>query len=259
MKNKSRERANEIIQIYVDGLDKFKFLKSVVLVGSLSDNTYTEGPSSDIDFVHIVDENYYLEAKKEISDYIEYVEKLTNNDIHIAKVVYAYESLFHPYNYDFELNIENRDNIEMPIEILRIKDSGKVIYGEDIIEKIENPTKKDILISDKLEAMLLEALKEKDPLWYENYKETKQNPPIGILVQIVITSAMKDYFLITGKNCSSKFRILECIENDIPSFEYLELLRLCHKWRFNKESITKSDLLKMEKEYKSSYLKSKKR
>ena len=145
------------------------------------------------------------------------------------------------------------------IEILRIKDSGKVVYGKDMIGAIENPDKEDILKVDELEEKLVEKLKKEDPTWYKKYQETRRNPPIGILVQIVITNAMKDYFLSTGKNCSSKFRILECIENDIPSFEYLELLRLCHKWRFNKKSITKNDLLKMEKEYKSSYLKSKKR
>ncbi|NMA84315.1 MAG: hypothetical protein GX962_10705 [Epulopiscium sp.] len=53
--NKSRERAAEILDLYVTGISQYNFVKSVVLVGSLSDNTYTGNAGSDIDLINIID------------------------------------------------------------------------------------------------------------------------------------------------------------------------------------------------------------
>jgi hypothetical protein len=71
------------------------------------------------------------------------------------------------------------------------------------------------------------------------------HPTTNILVQIVITGAMKDYFITTGKNCSSKYRILQVIIDDLPNYHDLELLNLCHRWRFNNSTITNEDIVKM--------------
>lgn len=125
--NKSKERAYEILQYYVKGLSQFSFVKSVVLVGSLSDNTYTGNQGSEIDLVHIVEKIDYYHAKSLIEAYISKVEKETNNDIPISKVVYSMNALQHPYSYDYTISEENKCLIEKPIEILRIKDSGKTI------------------------------------------------------------------------------------------------------------------------------------
>ena len=42
------------------------------------------------------------------------------------------------------------------------------------------------------------------------------HPTINLLVKIVVTEALKDYFMFTGKNCSSKYRILKEILNNFP-------------------------------------------
>lgn len=258
MLNKSKERAWEIIKILCDKFKGLDFIKSVILVGSLSDDTYTGYAGSDIDLVIIINTDNYIKMKKYIIELIISVEVETNHDLPISKTIYEYRDLFHPYRYDYECSIENKDLIEKPIEILRIKDSGKTIYGEEIIDKIEMPTKEDILKYHKLSDLFNENMTSKDPIWYENYLKTLENPSCRLITQIVLTNAMSDYYLITGKNCSSKFRILECIEKDITNFEYLNLLKLSHKWRFHNSYITQEDKEIMHNDYQKIFRKRKK-
>ncbi len=61
--NRSKGRAKEILALYIDEVKALDFVKSVILVGSLSDDTYTGNVGSDIDLIHIVsdDEDYYFE------------------------------------------------------------------------------------------------------------------------------------------------------------------------------------------------------
>ncbi len=243
MKNKTKARALNIIEEYVDRISKLSFVKSIILVGSLSDDTYTEGKGSDIDIVNIINSNNYSEDRNILIKYIEEVENITNYDIPISKVVFSYNQLFHPYDYNFEIKNENKDLIELPIEILRIKYSGKVLYGEDIIDIIEFPTKQDVLKSKELNRELLKRLSIENPEWYESHLKMMENPTINIISQIVITNAMEDYFLITGKNCSSKNKILECIENDLPNYEKIEILKICYKYRINKQLTDEEELL----------------
>lgn len=240
MSNKSKERAFEIIKYYVEQISKLPFIKSIILDGSLSDDTYTGNKGSDIDIVNVIESNNYYEDKLHLLKLIENIESFTNNDIPISKVIYEYSQLFHPYDYNFDISVTNKDLIELPIEVLRIKYSGKTLYGEDIINIIDSPTKEDVLYSKELNEELLKKQASENPKWYSSYLETIKNPPISILCQIVITTAMEDYFLFLGKNCSSKRKILECIEKDWPQYEKIELLRICYKYRIH-NNLTKEE------------------
>ncbi len=251
--NKSKERAKEILSIYLDKAKELEFIKSIILVGSLSEDTYTGNAGSDIDLIHIVDdgEDYYR-AKGNIVRLIEEVEKKTDNNIPISKVIFAQRHLSRPYNYDFELSPENNDLIQRPVEILRILDGGITVYGEDMTGTIEAPTKDDVQKSRELSARLNESFADTD--FYKEYLKMREKPTIRIMTQIVLTTALSEYFYWTGKNCSSKYRILGCIERDLPDFEYLELLRLCHKNRFSPDDITGEDIKTMNEEYARSFL-----
>ncbi len=255
--NKSKERAKEILSIYLDKAKELEFIKSIILVGSLSDDTYTGNAGSDIDLIHIVDDSEdYCRAKKNIAGLIEEVEKMTDNDIPISKVIFSQRHLSRPYNYDFELLPENNDLIQRPVEILRILDGGITVYGEDMTGTIEAPTKNDVQKSHELNARLNESFADTD--FYKEYLKMREKPTIRIMTQIVLTTALSEYFYWTGKNCSSKYRILGCVERDLPDFEYLELLRLCHKNRFSPDDITGEDIKTMNEEYAHSFLTRKK-
>ncbi len=251
--NKSKERAKEILGIYLDKAKELEFIKSIILVGSLSDDTYTGNAGSDIDLIHIVDdgEDYYR-AKKNIVGLIEEVGKMTDNDIPISKVIFSQKHLSRPYNYDFELSPENNDLIQRPVEILRILDGGITVYGEDMTGTIEAPAKDDVQKTHELNARLNESFADTD--FYKEYLKMREKPTIRIMTQIVLTTALSEYFYWTGKNCSSKYRILGCVERDLPDLEYLELLRLCHKNRFSPDDITGEDIKAMNEEYARSFL-----
>ena len=149
--NKTKERAKEILNLYLDEVKAFDFVKSVILVGSLSDNTYTGNAGSDIDLIHIVaDEIDYGFEKKQIFDLISKVEHATERDVPISTVVFQSRHLVHPYNYDFELTQENKDLLERPIEVFRALDSGITVYGEDLIKTLERPTRADVEMTKRM-------------------------------------------------------------------------------------------------------------
>lgn len=256
MPNKTKERALEIINIYLKAIETVKSIKSLILVGSLSDDTYTGNAGSDIDLVHIIYDRYdYESEKKKITDMISGVERETNNDIPISRTIYSERHLRHPYTYDFDLSKDNMDLIERPIEIFRILDSGKLLYGADIISTLERPTRGDVQKSVELEQEQLELLAKENPEWFSAYTEMRKHPTIRIMTQIVLTKALSDYYFYTGRSCSSKYRVLELVEKDMPDLPYLDLLRLCHKNRFSPGEITEEDINTMNREYKEIFLK----
>lgn len=250
--NKTKERAKEILSLYLNEVKTLDFVKSVILVGSLSDDTYTGNVGSDIDLIHIVcNEMDYFFEKKRIFELIEKIELATDRDIPISRVVFQQKHLVHPYNYDFELSLENKDLMQRPIEIFRILDSGITVYGECFIDKIERPTRDDVEMSERLNAKWRETLKATD--WYKDYIMMSDNPTIRIMTQIVLTTALSDYYFYTGNSCSSKFHILKRIEEELPTLPYLNLLRLCHKNRFTPNEITESDIETMKKDYQNRF------
>ena len=256
MPNKTKERALEIINIYLKAIETVKSIKSVILVGSLSDDTYTGNAGSDIDLVHIIYDQYdYESEKKNIADVVSAVELETNNDIPISRTVYSERHLLHPYTYDFALTIDNKDLIERPIEIFRILDSGKLLYGTDIVTTLEKPTRDDVQKTIELEQEQLQLLAKENPEWFLEYTEMRKHPTIRIMTQIVLTTALLDYYFYTGKSCSSKYKILELSERDMPNLPYLNLLRLCHKNRFSPDEMTEEDINTMNREYKDVFLK----
>lgn len=250
--DKSEERAREILSRYLDEAKKLPFLKSIILVGSLSDGSYTANAGSDIDLAHIVcDEEDYALEKRAIHALIGKIEERTNRDIPIARVVYQQRQLVHPYGYDFALSLENKDLMQRPIEVLRIIDSGITIYGEELRGAIEPPTRADVKRSAQLEAQWLKTFEGTD--FYAEYQKMQEHPTIRIMTQIVLTTAMSDYYYYTGRSCSSKYRILECVKRDCPGLSYLNLLKLVHKNRFSPEKITQDDIDAMEREYQTRF------
>lgn len=250
--DRSRKRAFEILEMYIDQARKMEFIKSIILVGSLSDDTYTGNVGSDIDLVHIVsDTEDYAWEKEQIFSLICKIEKETESAIPIARVVYQEKHLNRPYDYNFTLSKENKDLMERPIEVFRILDSGITVYGEEMTGSIERPDRRDVEMSKKLNQELTETLKDTD--WYRGYVKTIDRPSIRIMTQIVLTTALLEYYFYTGNSCSSKYRILECVERELPKLQYLNLLRLCHKNRFAPDQITPDDIELMEKEYQTCF------
>ena len=254
--DRSKKRALEILDIYLNEVKNVNFIKAIILVGSLSDDTYTGNAGSDIDLIHIVsDERDYKLEKDEITSIISKTEAQTGRAVPIAKVVYQEGQIKHPYKYDFEIKQENKDLLELPIEMFRIIDSGITVYGDDAIRmNIERPTREDIVEMKKLEKKLEEKASKDDPEWYKTVIETRKNPSLRMMTQIVLTNALSDYLYYTDRSCSSKYYILQRLEEDYPKLQYMNLLCLCHKYRFYPEQITTSDEKKMKEEYQNTFI-----
>lgn len=221
---------------------------SVILVGSLSNGSYTGRAGSDIDLIHILQENAPANIKNDVISAIETTEAETNNDIPISKCVYSFTHLVTPYADIHDKT--TKDIIELPIEILRIKESGAVLFGKDICSEIRTPSREDVLKSFELSRQFNADLAYTDPDFFANYQRTVQNPNMRIMIQIVLTTAMSDLYFATGFSCSSKLKISECIKQNIPKYRFKGLLDLCCKWRYSNEEFTEDDEVTAKKYYR---------
>lgn len=250
--NKSKERAKEIINIHLKNITSLakSCVNSIILVGSLSDDSYTGNAGSDIDLIHILKKNSSSFDRDKILKIIDKSENDTNKDIPISKCVYHYEDLFRPYNTEFELCLKNKDYMELPIEVLRVKDSGIVIWGENEIDSLNTPTKEDVIKFNKISQRWTKIVEKENPKFYEEYKKMIDAPTIRILVQMIITKAMLQYYFATGESCSSKKQINVKMKENVAKYRFQKLLDLCVKWRYTPNEITRSDEEYMMNNYK---------
>ncbi|MBQ8835050.1 MAG: nucleotidyltransferase domain-containing protein [Oscillospiraceae bacterium] len=230
--NKSRERAMEILSIHLRKIQASMedAVQSVVLVGSLTNGSYTADNGSDIDLIHILRDDAAPESRGKLLALIGETEAMTQRDIPISRCVYRYSHLFFPYPTDFSLCLENKDYIELPIEIMRMKDSGLTVWGEDILDAISYPRREDVLFFKMLSGKWaqLEAERGFRPI-------PDDQLPVRLIVQSVLVRAMLDYFLVTGASCSNKAAVAERLRRDVPEYALQELTEWCTRWRYSKE------------------------
>ena len=250
--NKSEDRAKEIIHIHLSQLENelSDEILSVIMVGSLSNNSYTGNAGSDIDLVHILKDEVSDDIRNEVKDIINKTESLTKHDLPIARCIYRLNEMKRPFRYNFELCSENKDLIELPIEILRIKDSGITIWGKDVIDFIDIPTRDDIIQYKKLSVAWSRQEKERFPELYKERIKYIENPPVRILAQSIIVNAMLDYYFITGKSCSSKKEIGERMKQEVGNYIFQEILDLCIVYRYAPEKMTSNQEQWMHEQYK---------
>lgn len=103
--DKSESREKEIVGIHLIELEKelSNELLSVILVGSLSNNSYTGHAGSDIDLIHILKDEVSDYIRHQVRDIIERTESLTSHDLPIAKCIYRLNEMKSPFRFDFEL------------------------------------------------------------------------------------------------------------------------------------------------------------
>jgi predicted nucleotidyltransferase len=238
--DKSLARANEIIDMHIRNIEEFAHdnLLSVVLVGSISDGSYIGNAGSDIDLIHIIKDNQLPELRTDIFHIIDKTLQMSNNDIPISRCVYKYADLFRPFNIDFELTLHNKDYLELPIEIFRMKDSGITIFGENIISKIDTPTREERKMFEELSKKFNLQISKAYPEAHRKHLETLCNPSLRIITQSVLTSAMNDYFYATNQSCSNKANIARKISESLHNYPFQRLLDLATKYRYNPNMVT---------------------
>lgn len=236
---KSKERATEVLRHHLNSLQArcSDLLASVVLVGSLADGSYFGNAGSDIDVIHILRDDAPEDGRERILEAIARTEEETGNDIPLARCVYRYKDLFRPYPTNFNLTLENLDYMELPVEVLRIKDGGRTVMGEDLRDVIDLPQKEDVIASDRM----LKTFKKRELAAAGVTKLDLAALPLHMKVQNVLARALLDYYFATGKSCSSKNAIAANMRRDVPNYRFLDLVERCTRWRCQPDTFTPED------------------
>ena len=245
----TQEQAYGLIEHHLANLQPLaSALASVVLVGSLSNGSFTGRTGSDIDLVHILRDG--SGARQAMLDIIDLTEQETDRLLPFARCVYYQSQLKRPYPQDFPLTKENKDLLEIPIEILRMKESGRVLWGEDLLEWIDMPTREDMHALQSLSRTFNDAILTADSDFARRRAETLRNPPPRLIAQIVLTNAMTHYYFATGQSCSNKSAVAALMLRDVPAYRFHGLLALVAKWRDSPEDFTSADEASMREQYK---------
>ena len=109
--NKTKERAMEVIDRHIENIKAHSdIIKSILLVGSLSDDSYIGNAGSDIDLIHILSDDTSENARFTVYQTITKTENETDCDIPISKCIYRYSDLFHPHHVECVVLMENPGN-----------------------------------------------------------------------------------------------------------------------------------------------------
>jgi len=230
-KDYSEKRAREILNIYVTEVTKEygAYIEVILLVGSLTNGSYVEGPGRDVDQITILKDDAGEVIREKMLNIITEIEKAYNNDIPIARTVYFKSDFGRPLKTNMELNVKNKHLIEIVTELKRIHESGIVLYGKNIISELPIPTLEESIRFDELAREWDRQALKKNP----QIEKTLKNLPIRIAVQIIITKAFKHYYYATGKTCSNKHEVANKIAKEVPEYMFLDTLKLAAEFKIN--------------------------
>ena len=236
--NKTRARAEEILTLHLRHIEAccFDTVQAVVLTGSLVTGSYTGDAGSDIDLVHILRDDVPDTARADVLACIARTEADTACDLPIARCVYRLRELYPPYPADFPMTRDSKDYLELPIELLRIKDAARVIWGEADLASVPVPTREAVIASRVKSAEWARQLAASGvPM------PPRENLPIRLMSQSVLVTALLDVFFATGCSCSDKSAVASRIRRDVPDYAFLPLVEACARWRYRPDAFTVED------------------
>jgi predicted nucleotidyltransferase len=246
--DKSEKRAREILQYYVNSVSaEFSdYIEAIILVGSLSNGSYIEGPGRDIDVITVLKDATNKDIRDLIFMEIDNIEDKFNKDIPIARTVYKLSELKRPFKTDMDLSLENKHLIEITTELQRIHESGILLYGRNIIEELPIPSRDEIIFFDELSKRWSEKELSKNP----QMRNVLADPPVNILVQIIITTTFHHYYYATNKSCSNKHEIADRMRKDVGNYRFQRTLDIATKYKMNpKEGLMQKEYDGMKEEY----------
>jgi len=172
--DRSEKRAREILNHYVNNISKeFKqYIEAIILVGSLSNGSYIEGPGRDVDVITVLKDTTQNDIFKLILAKIDEINSFFNYDVPISKTVYKLNELKRPFKTEIDLLLENKHLIEVTTELFRIHESGILFYGRNIINELQVPKREDTVVGQyKRNQGRVEGVLEGSTLigtWFEN-------------------------------------------------------------------------------------------
>lgn len=228
----SKERALEMLRNYIVEVTELypENITFILLVGSLTNDSYIEAPGRDIDQITVLRNEAPSEIYSGILDLINRINGKNSEGVTLAKSIYYLNELKKPYKKNFKLELNNKRLLEVPVELLRIFESGKILYGDsNILEYFDSPSKDDVIYFAKLKSKGYGGPK---PTISETMDVIKKLTP-RLEVQIILTSAMCHYYYATGISCSNKHKIAEVMKQDVIDYRFQEALDLATEFKLN--------------------------
>ena len=186
-----------------------RYIVAIMLTGSLARGSYQPG-LSDVNLITVLDD-----------------ESPDNVRIGVSTL---YHQISHGYNIQFEPIIINHHDFWPPWdnsqciqpELLRLKASGKVLSGRNIIAELPTPTKREMWQFDlSFRERLIES---KQPPW--------QHWTLKSSLKTILGEATSYFYYKTGIIEYSKHNIANLFSHHIPYFSHLPVLKLAsYLWR----------------------------
>jgi len=246
--DRSEKRAVEILNHYVNTVSKEfnEYIEAIMLVGSLSNGSYIEGPGRDVDVITVIKDTTQNDISKLILAKIDEINSFFNYDVPISKTVYKLNELKRPFKTEIDFLLENKHLIEVTTELFRIHESGILLYGSNIINELPVPIREEVIYFNRLSRHFTMEELSKNP----QISTILDNPPMNILVQIIITNAFKHYYYSTNKSCSNKHEIANKMKHEVRNYRFQNALDLATKYKINPyNELSKLELDELKREY----------
>ncbi len=224
-KNRDCQRALKMVDQFVSECEKAyaQHLVSIILTDSLTRGAYQPG-LSDIDVITVLRDESDDDVRAGISDVYSRVSGEYN--IQFEPIILEYQDLLPPWNNDLCIQPE----------IFRMKANGMVLYGEDIIDTLPTPTKRQMWEFDCSFRIWLEESEQPD--W--------QNSTLRNSLKSVLGQATTYFYYKTGIFEFSKDHISELFADHFPDFpHYSSLMLASYLWHHYPENVDEKLRLRM--------------
>lgn len=199
---------------------------AVIITGSLARGAYQPG-LSDVDLVTILDDNSPESMEKGILS----LYRKTSRDygVPLDPIIFKHGDLCPPWSHDLRIQPE----------LLRLKTDGRVLYGENVIQHLPMPTKRQM--------WQFHRWSREQPL--ESAPSDWRHGTLKGSINTVLEQAMTYFYYKTGIAEYSKHHIADLFSNHFPHFQYISALRLAsHLWRHYPDSADEGLRVQMAKD-----------
>ena len=224
-KNGDCQQALKMVDQFVSECEKTyaQHLVSIILTDGLARDSYQPG-LSDIDLITVLRDETDHDVRSGISHV--YSRISGENGIQFEPIVLEYRDFLPPWNN--ELCIQP--------EIFRMKASGMVLYGEDIIDTIPTPTKRQMWEFDRSFRIWLEESGQPD--W--------KNWTLKSSLKSILGQATTYFYYRTGIFEFSRDHIADLFADHLRDFpHYSSLMLASYLWRHYPENVDEELRLRM--------------
>jgi hypothetical protein len=232
MPDKSESNARTLLSRYVDAVTTQvpEHIQAILLVGSLATGSYVAGPGADVDQVTVLTDDSSTDTVALVLQTLTAVERELGSGIPLARSVYLRHELERPFRTDFERVLQNKKQMDVPVELLRMHEHGQVVWGDrDVISRLPIPTREEVIFFDELTREWSRTARAADPALARPLRDL----PLRISAQVLLVNAFRHYYYATGRSCSDKLAIAQRMRQEVPGYLFQAALESATELKSN--------------------------